>query len=247
MGVKLFNLSFLLLFLSPKTLRINLDENPHYKNCMKKDKPKNQNIFQSVADRLSRFFGKEETTEHDLPQTDVVPSEQHAGAPMPTSPSQETIESQATDVYDETNAPSKPVRVRRSRVRFRKPMLSKGEKGKKERAEETTPIYELPADKIGPAIRDFVLAHLSDEKLSVETMAAQLKVSRTNLYTIVHREFGVTPANFILDLRLKNAETLLKQGLKVREVAMKCGFIDPKYFSKVFKKYYGILPSSYSA
>lgn len=118
---------------------------------------------------------------------------------------------------------------------------------KKGKAEATTSIYELPSDKVGPAIREFVLAHLSDESLSVETMAAQLKVSRTNLYTIVHREFSVTPADYILDLRLKKAEALLKEGLKVREVAMKCGFADPKYFSKVFKKYYGILPSTFSA
>ena len=204
---------------------------------MKKNKPKNQNIFQSVADRLSRFFGKEETSEPDMTSTSAVP-------PEPDEARQkEPSDKGAVNVESETSP--KRVRVRRSRVRVSRPKPRLA--AKKEKAEETTSIYELPSDMVGPAIREFVLAHLSDENLSVETMAAQLKVSRTNLYTIVHREFSVTPADYILDLRLKKAETLLKQGLKVREVAMKCGFADPKYFSKVFKKYYGILPSTYNA
>ena len=235
----MFNLSFLLLLLSPKTLRINLDENPHYKICMKKDKPKNQNIFQSVADRLSRFFGKETPTEPESTPAPAAPSE-------PVEPKQEETSDKGAEAPGvESEAPSKRVRARRSRVKVSRPKSRMAEK--REKAEETTSIYELPSDKVGPAIREFVLAHLSDESLSVETMAAQLKVSRTNLYTIVHREFSVTPADYILDLRLKKAETLLKEGLKVREVAMKCGFADPKYFSKVFKKYYGILPSTFSA
>ena len=204
---------------------------------MKKNKPKNQNIFQSVADRLSRFFGKEETSEPDMTSTSAVPLEPDEAR------QKEPSDKGAVNVESETSP--KRVRVRRSRVRVSRPKPRLA--AKKEKAEETTSIYELPSDKVGPAIREFVLAHLSDESLSVETMAAQLKVSRTNLYTIVHREFSVTPADYILDLRLKKAETLLKQGLKVREVAMKCGFADPKYFSKVFKKYYGILPSTYNA
>ena len=234
----MFNLSFLLLLLSPKTLRISIDENLYTTNCMKKDKPKNQNIFQSVADRLSRFFGKEATTEPESTPTPAAPSK-------PVEPKQEEPSDKGAEAPSvESEAPTKRVRVRRSRVKVSRPKSRMAEK--KEKAEAATSIYELPSGQVGPAIREFVLAHLSDESLSVETMAAQLKVSRTNLYTIVHREFSVTPADYILDLRLKKAETLLKEGLKVREVAMKCGFADPKYFSKVFKKYYGILPSTFS-
>ena len=193
---------------------------------MKKNKPKNQNIFQSVADRLSRFFGKEETPE-----------------PKQEEPSGNDAEAAKA----EPETPPTPVRVRRSRVKISRPKPRSGEKERKVKVEENPSIYELPYDMKGPAIRDFVLAHLSDENLSVETMAAKLKVSRTSLYTLMRSEFGVTPAEFILDHRLKHAEKLLKDGLKVREVAMKCGFADPKYFSKVFKKYYGILPSTYNA
>ena len=206
---------------------------------MKESKDKKQNIFQSVADRLTRFFGMEETKDPNSSQTSAAASEQDA----PVS----EVENNPVVEPPESNAPDKPKMVRRSRIRVRRTMPKAAEKEDNEMDDATTPIYELPSEEIGSAIYDYVLAHLSDENLNVDLMATQLKVSRTNLYTLVHREFGVTPANLILNLRLKNAEELLKEGLKVREVAMKCGFIDPKYFSKVFKKYYGILPSNYGA
>lgn len=95
-------------------------------------------------------------------------------------------------------------------------------------------------------LSEFVQTHISDDNLSVETMAAQLKVSRTSLYQLVREVYGVTPANYILDLRLKYAAELLHKGRKVRDVSTRCGFADPKYFSKVFRKYYGVLPSAFA-
>lgn len=206
---------------------------------MKKTKQKNQNIFQSVADRLSRIFGKEDAKEQDPIQPTASPSEQDVQA--------SEVDNGPVAEDAGTTAPVKPARVRRSRIKVRLAKPKSVDKEKNEKDGAITPIYELPYDEMGNAIYDYTLAHLADEKLNVDLMASQLKISRTNLYKLVHREFGVTPANLILDLRLKNAEVLLKEGLKVREVALKCGFIDPKYFSKVFKKYYGVLPSNYGS
>lgn len=106
-------------------------------------------------------------------------------------------------------------------------------------------ISDLSREEAELLLSTYVQEHISDEQLSVETMAAQLKISRTGLYQLVHDIFEVTPANYILDCRLKYASELLLTGKKVRDVSSKCGFSDPKYFSKVFKKYYGVLPSNY--
>lgn len=108
-------------------------------------------------------------------------------------------------------------------------------------------ISDLSREEAELLLSTYVQEHLSDEQLSVETMAVQLKVSRTGLYQLVHDIFDVTPANYILDCRLKHASELLLMGKKVRDVSSKCGFSDPKYFSKVFKKYFGVLPSNYGA
>lgn len=91
----------------------------------------------------------------------------------------------------------------------------------------------------------YVTEHIADTDLSVESMAEQLHVSRSGLYNIVESELGITPGDYILELRIKQAHSLLEQGMKVKLVAEKCGFADPKYFSKVYRKYYGIMPSQY--
>jgi len=108
-------------------------------------------------------------------------------------------------------------------------------------------ISDLTREEAVQLLSTFVQEHMSDELLSVETMAAQLKVSRTGLYQLVHEIFGKTPANYIMDCRLQYACKLLAEGRKVREVSMKCGFSDPKYFSKVFKKAFNVLPSNFVA
>ncbi len=213
-------------------------------NSMKKNKRKNQNLFQSVTDRLSRFFGKEEANEPNQPKDPITATEQGELKQDDSSGNGAAV------IPDRTETPPKRVRVRRSRVRISRPkpqVADKEKRGRKKKEEAAVSIFELPSDQVGPAIRDFVVAHLSDENLCIEMMSEQLKISRTSLFTLMRREFGLTPTMFILDIRLKNAEALLKEGLKVRDVAMRCGFAKPKYFSKVFKKYYGILPSAYRA
>jgi len=241
---------------------------------MEEPKKKSSNIFQSVADKLSRFFRKEdireqnpqvpEPPEPEVPKTVENPQPVASASVQKPEQASKPVEEKKPEAVSpdvatlpihadsaESAVPTKPARVRRKRktIRKQKPRTQKsiksGEVGRKVHEEEVIPITSLPNEAVGPAIYDFVIAHISDGTLNVDTMASQLKTSRTGLYTLVHREFGVTPANLILDLRLKHAENLLKKGIKVREVSVKCGFSDPKYFSKVFKKYYGVLPSSY--
>ncbi len=228
---------------------------------MEKSKKKSANIFKSVTDRLSQFFHKEEGNEQELLQAPATSESEEAnlveesGTSAPDSiqeaeKNSESVMAEESKTEKDKAAVSKSQTIverethkkgRRRIIRKEKPKVKAG----KTHSEEVVPIISLPDEAVGPAIYDFVMEHISDSNLSVDMMASQLKSSRTGLYALVHREFGVTPGNFILDLRLKYAESLLKKGVKVREVSAKCGFSDPKYFSKVFKKYYGILPSSF--
>lgn len=92
-------------------------------------------------------------------------------------------------------------------------------------------------------LRKYVIAHIADTDLNVTTMAKAMNVGRTTLFTMVHEAFGMTPGNYINERRLEYAIQLLKIGTKASVVARRCGFADPKYFGKVFKKRFGILPS----
>ena len=56
-------------------------------------------------------------------------------------------------------------------------------------------------------------------------------------------KYNTTIHQYLLDYRLKKAtELLINDELNVKEIAFFCGFEDPNYFSKVFKKRYGRSP-----
>lgn len=66
------------------------------------------------------------------------------------------------------------------------------------------------------------------------------------------KETGATPHDFLMSRRMELAATLLKSGISnrysaysVSQIAEACGFADPLYFSKVFKKHYGASPAVY--
>lgn len=94
-------------------------------------------------------------------------------------------------------------------------------------------------------VEEIVNEHLADADLNVDAIAKEMCMSRSALYVMMKKEFDCTPNNFILDRRLKAAQQMLiSEGKKnVSEIAYSCGFSDPKYFSRCFKKATGMTPT----
>lgn len=92
-----------------------------------------------------------------------------------------------------------------------------------------------------------VESHLADTEFNVERFAEVMCMSRMNLYRKMMEQTGLTPSVFIQDIRLKKAASLLDNGPKmpVAEVASRVGFSSSGYFSKCFKKKFGVLPTEY--
>lgn len=113
---------------------------------------------------------------------------------------------------------------------------------------------ELPDSKPGDAdsrfINDFnriVMSRITDSKLSVEDISAELGLSRVQMYRKVKALTGSTPVEIVRITRLKRAEKLLRQGGRtVSEVSYDVGFSSPSYFAKCFKEHFGRLPSERS-
>lgn len=88
--------------------------------------------------------------------------------------------------------------------------------------------------------------NMSNADFSVQELSRELGVSRAQLYKKVVSITGLSPIEFIRDIRLKRAAALLeKSQLSVSEVAYKVGFNNPRYFSNYFKATYHVLPSKY--
>ena len=85
--------------------------------------------------------------------------------------------------------------------------------------------------------------HISDSDFSVETLAADMSMSRVQLYRKVKQLTGHTPVDIIRQSRLNRAKLLLTTtDLTISEVTYQVGFTAPSYFTKCFKEEFGYLP-----
>ena len=94
--------------------------------------------------------------------------------------------------------------------------------------------------------KSFIETNISNSDLSVNDFALELGVSRTVLYARIKKIFDSSPNNLVLNMRIEHAKKLLLQsGAHISNTAYACGFSDPKYFSRCFKKLTGKSPSEY--
>lgn len=88
--------------------------------------------------------------------------------------------------------------------------------------------------------------NMGDDSYNVDLLARDVAMSRTKLYQKVQNMLGITPTDFIRNVRLKRAAQLLAEtSLTVGEVACRVGFATPRNFSTQFKKMFGVLPNEY--
>lgn len=93
--------------------------------------------------------------------------------------------------------------------------------------------------------REKVRERMTDPDLSVETLGADMNLSRVQLYRKVKALTGSTPVEIIRRSRLDKAKELLGEGGKtVAEVAYEVGFSSPSYFIKCYKDLFGHTPNS---
>jgi signal transduction histidine kinase/ligand-binding sensor domain-containing protein/DNA-binding response OmpR family regulator len=87
-----------------------------------------------------------------------------------------------------------------------------------------------------------------EPEFGVEEFVSKMFVSRSFLHKKLTALTGNSAGDFITSIRLKKSLQLLKQpNVNISEVAYSIGFNDPKYFTRVFKKNFGITPSDYIA
>jgi len=96
-------------------------------------------------------------------------------------------------------------------------------------------------------VRECVLNNIEDEGYDINSLANDISMSRSSLHRKIKGLTGDTPGEFIRVIRLKKAAELLKDGgYRINEVCMMVGVRSLSYFSKSFKKMFGMLPKDFS-
>ncbi len=94
-------------------------------------------------------------------------------------------------------------------------------------------------------LQEMVLQNMSDEEFSIDQLAERMNMSRSSFYRKIKALTGVTPIEYLKTSRLDRAAQLLRQGIRINEVAARVGFTSSSYFAKCFKAQFGCLPKDY--
>jgi transcriptional regulator GlxA family with amidase domain len=83
-------------------------------------------------------------------------------------------------------------------------------------------------------------------RVAVDELARRVNLSTRQLERLFSAELGVSPHEYILDLKLGRARWLLKRTSRnITDIALECGFADTSHFGRHFRKVYGQTPSAY--
>lgn len=94
-------------------------------------------------------------------------------------------------------------------------------------------------------VEQYILEHISED-MTVAELAEYIYISTNHLTRLFKKETGKTPIDYITAVRMSMAKELLEKGeMRVSDIALKTGYDNYSYFSKVFKKYYGESPRAY--
>ena len=101
--------------------------------------------------------------------------------------------------------------------------------------------------KLMAEMKEIIEQNIANCDFTIDTLAYELRVSRTTLYNKIKGLTGNNPSDFIRTCRISRAKTLLHEHrYTIAEVTELVGFADQKHFREVFKKAVGMTPSEYA-
>lgn len=108
-------------------------------------------------------------------------------------------------------------------------------------------ISELPEEKnteVIAKIERYVRLRFTDSALTLKSLADTFGYNEKYLSKLFYRTTGIYFGDYLTNLRINASCGLIQEGKTcVKEIAAACGFSDPLYFSKVFKKKMLVSPS----
>jgi AraC-like DNA-binding protein len=93
---------------------------------------------------------------------------------------------------------------------------------------------------------DFVNVNMKARKITVDLLAQEMCMSRSQLARRLTALTGESPNIFITNVRMERARRLLKStNMSVNEIAYECGYDEASYFIRVFRQELGMTPQQY--
>lgn len=91
----------------------------------------------------------------------------------------------------------------------------------------------------------YINSNYRDSNITIAKICKASNICATNLRVLFKKHYNKTPVEYITNLRLEYARSLISCGTSIEEAAEKSGFSDSKYFARVVKKYFNCTPSAF--
>jgi YesN/AraC family two-component response regulator len=104
----------------------------------------------------------------------------------------------------------------------------------------------IPGDSFLAKLLDVMDKQMDNNTLTVDELVEEMGMGRTVFFNKLKTMTGMSPVEFIREMRIKRAAQLLEdRRYNITEVTYMVGMNDSRYFSKCFKNTYGVTPSDY--
>jgi YesN/AraC family two-component response regulator len=105
---------------------------------------------------------------------------------------------------------------------------------------------QVPGDTFLAKLLDIMEKQMDNNTLTVDELVEEMGMGRTVFFNKLKSLTGLSPVEFIREMRIKRAAQLLEdRQYNITEVTYMVGMNDSRYFAKCFKATYGVTPSEY--
>lgn len=114
-----------------------------------------------------------------------------------------------------------------------------------ENLKKKEPQRDLPYD-ITRKTKKYIDTNFFDIDFSIEKMSLVLSYNKKYISSVFKKDMKITVRQYLNFVRIQYACSLIDNGnISVKEISNMCGYKDPLYFSKIFKKTLGVTPKEY--
>ncbi|MCF6172224.1 MAG: AraC family transcriptional regulator [Campylobacteraceae bacterium] len=89
----------------------------------------------------------------------------------------------------------------------------------------------------------YMYQNANNLEITLDEIASCVQISKYHFLREFKKEFGLTPYQYIQNIKINNARRMLYLDVSLSEIAQECGFFDQSHFIKTYKNYFGHTPS----
>jgi len=138
------------------------------------------------------------------------------------------------------------IRARVHNILVQREQLEQSYRQRLMRLEPQKADEQVPGDTFLAKLLDVMDRQMDNNTLTVDELVEEMGMGRTVFFNKLKSMTGLSPVEFIREMRIKRAAQLLEERkYNITEVTYMVGMNDSRYFAKCFKNTYGITPSEY--